>query len=79
MAHINEPPKQQIFHDAKRKRKTDRKHHRNAKDLGTGFEILECGAVRDCKALRNRPARLNKTLSDETIFMLNPVGQFSFL
>ena len=79
MAHINEPPKQQIFHVAKRKRKTDLKHHRNTNDLGTGFEVLERGAVRHFKALRNRPFRLNKDLSDKTLFMLNPVGRLFFL
>jgi len=50
---------QQIFHISKRERETDIKHHRQADDLGAGFEIAKGIIFCYSKKLLYRPARFN--------------------
>ncbi len=58
---------QQIFDIPQRKRKSDIKHHGQADDLGTGFEVLEGGRFGHGQKLRNRPALLKPSSSDKTV------------
>ncbi len=56
---------QQVFDIPQGKRKPDVQHHRQADDLGTGFEILERGRFVHSQTLRKPPARLNPSSSDK--------------
>ncbi len=61
MAHIDASLVQQIFDITKRKRKPDVQHHRQADDLGTGFEVFERGRFGHSQTLRNLPAPLKQS------------------
>ncbi len=47
--------------------KPDIKHHGQADNLGTGFEVLEGGRFGHSQTLRNHPARLKTSSSDMTV------------
>ena len=57
----------EIFDIPQRKWKPDVQHHRQADDLGTGFEVLEGGRFGHSQMLCNRPARLKLVSSDKTL------------
>ncbi len=67
MADIDPALVQQIFDIPQRKWKSDIKHHGQADDLGTGFEVLERGRFGHGQKLRNRPALLKPSSSDKTV------------
>lgn len=56
----------QVFDIPKRQWEPDIEHHRQANNLGAGFEILKWRAFGHPHKLRNRPARLKQDLSDKT-------------
>ncbi|WP_282151901.1 hypothetical protein [Ruegeria atlantica] len=66
MAHIDASLVQRIFDIPKRERETDVQHHREADDLGTGFEVFEIGRSGHVQKLRARPAPLKQSSSDKT-------------
>ncbi len=61
MAYIDPTLVQQVFDITKRKRKPDVQHHRQADDLGTGFEVFERGRFDHSQTLRLPPALLKQS------------------
>jgi hypothetical protein len=57
---------EQIFNIAQRQREPNIKHHRQADNLGAGFEVLEWGAFGHGRNLRKAPATLKPSSSDMT-------------
>jgi hypothetical protein len=66
MAHVDAAYMQQIFDVAKRKRKPNLEHHRQADDLMAGSEVFERGILHR-QTLRGRPARSRRIPSDKAI------------
>lgn len=56
MADIDAPLMQKIFDIAKRKRKPDVEHHRQADDIRAGLAVLEWVTFRRAGTLREHPA-----------------------
>ncbi|WP_261307886.1 hypothetical protein [Ruegeria atlantica] len=67
MADIDASLMQQVFDIPQGQRNSDVQHHRQADDLGTGFEVLEGGRFVHSPTLRKAPARLNPSSSDNTL------------
>jgi hypothetical protein len=66
MADIDAPFMEQIFNIAQRQREPNIKHHRQADNLTTCFEIAKWVRFCHLQTLRNRPARLKSVSSDRT-------------
>ena len=71
MADVDAPLVQQILDVPERQREPDIQHHRQADDLGAGFEVLEWRAFGHGQRLRKPPACLNPSSSDMTILGKN--------
>jgi len=56
---------QQILHLPEREREPDIQHHRQADDVGAGFEILKWVTFCDSQTLVQRPAHLKLVSSDK--------------
>lgn len=67
MAYIGSPLVQKVFDIAKRKRKLNILHHRQADDLWAGFEVLERGKLGHGQKLRRPPARLKASFFGKTV------------
>ena len=60
MAYIDSVLVQKVFDFPERERKPNVEHHRQADDLGAGFEVFERVALFHPKRLRPGTARLNQ-------------------
>ena len=58
---------QQVLDIAKRQRKPDVEHHRQADDLRARLKVAEEGRFCHVGRLAGRPCRLNRSSSDNTI------------
>ena len=71
MADLNAALMQQILDVAERQRETDVQHHRQADDLGTGFEPLEWTVFGHWQTLASTRPRLKPSSSDRARRILN--------
>ncbi len=65
MAHFDAAFVQHILHIPERKREPDIQHHRQADDVGAGFEILKWVTFYHSQTLVQRPAHLKPVSSDK--------------
>ena len=65
---------QQILNIAERQREPNVQHHRQANDFRAALKALERVRFGHVQTLRDRPARLNRSLSDKT-FLYHSVGE----
>ena len=72
MAYIYTPFMKKVLHITERKRETNVHHHRQADNLGAGFEIAEGAAFCHQETLTDRPAWLNQISSDTSVSMVRP-------
>mgnify|MGYP003111301871 CR=1 FL=1 len=70
MTDIDAPFMEQVFHVAKRERKTNVVHHGQPNNLRVRFEIAKWAAFGHPTTLRNRPALLKRISSDKTVAWL---------
>jgi hypothetical protein len=64
MADVDAALMKQVFDVAEREWETNVQHHRQANDIGTGFEVAKWRTFCHPAKLRNHPARLKSVLSD---------------